>query len=313
MSERNRTAPSEFILQGFTNIPELQIALFTLFLIVYLVTLVGNMGIILVIRVDSRLHSPMYFFLSNLAFLDISYATVVTPKMLVNFVSTDKSILYASCIIQMYFFTALATTECLLLAAMAYDRYVAICNPLHYMNSMTKKLCSCLVIGAYVGGFLQSAIHTTATFQLSFCGSNKIKHFFCDIPPLLMLSCTDIRTNMILLFSFCGFNEGSSALIILISYIYIISTILKIRSTAGRCKAFSTCASHLVAVTLFYGTLFFMYLRPASSYSLGRDRFISVFYTVAIPMLNPIIYSLRNKEVKEALRKAISRSIFTCS
>nr|XP_033818224.1 olfactory receptor 1019-like [Geotrypetes seraphini] len=313
MSKRNRTAPSEFILQGFTNIPELQIALFILFLIVYLVTLLGNMGIIMVIRVDSHLHNPMYFFLSNLAFLDICYATVITPKMLVNFLSTDKSILYGSCIIQMYFFTALATTECLLLAAMAYDRYVAICNPLHYTSSMTKKLCSCLVIGAYIGGFLQSVIHTTATFQLSFCGSNEIKHFFCDIPPLLMLSCTDISTNMVLLFSFCGFNEGSSALVILISYIYIISTILKISSTSGKCKAFSTCASHLVAVTLFYGTLFFMYLRPASSYSVGQDRFISVFYTVAIPMLNPMIYSLRNKEVKEALRKAISRSTFTHS
>ncbi|XP_029440521.1 olfactory receptor 5AS1-like isoform X1 [Rhinatrema bivittatum] len=313
MSKRNGTAPSEFILQGFTNIPELQMVLFTLFLIVYLVTMVGNLGIIAVIRVDPRLQNPMYFFLSNLAFLDICYSTVITPKMLINFLSKDKSIFYASCVIQMYFFTALATTECLLLAAMAYDRYVAICNPLHYMSSMTRKLCISLVVAAYIGGFLQSVVHTTATFQLSFCGSNEIKHFFCDIPPLLMLSCTDIRMNMILLFSFCGFNEGSSALVILVSYIYIISTILKIRSTAGRCKAFSTCASHLVAVTLFYGTLFFMYLRPATSYSLGRDRFISVFYTVAIPMLNPMIYSLRNKEVKEALRKAISRSIGTSS
>ncbi|XP_037695429.1 olfactory receptor-like protein OLF2 [Choloepus didactylus] len=284
----------------------MQQMLFVLFLLVYGTTLIASLGMILLTIVDPRLHTPMYYFLSNLSFCDICYSSTVSPKMLADFLSKQKKIPYNLCAIQMYFFGAFADVECLMLAVMAYDRYVAICNPLLYTTAMPKRVCTKLVAGAYIVGLVDSAIHTCCTFRLSFCNSNVINHFFCDIPPLLALSCSDTSINEIVMFTFIGFVVGCSIVTVLFSYCYIITTILKMNSAEGRHKAFSTCASHLTAVALFHGTLLFMYFRPSSSYSMDTDKLASVFYTVVIPMLNPLIYSLRNKDVKGALKKAIS-------
>ncbi|MEE6471921.1 hypothetical protein FKM82_009409 [Ascaphus truei] len=303
MAGWNNTNFKEFILLGLTDNPKLEIILFVLFLIFYIITLLGNIGIIVAIRADSRLHTPMYFFLNNLSFLDLCFATIITPKTLVNFLSETKSISYNECALQMFFFAASVTTECFLLGVMAYDRYVAICNPLLYSVIMSNKVCIQLVAGAYTLGYLNSTLHTICTFRLPFCKTNKIDHFYCDVPPLLKLSCIDTTMNEILMFIFGGFTETSSLTAIIVSYSYIISTILRIRSAQGRKKAFSTCASHLVVVTIFYGTILFMYLRPSSSYSMNQDRVASVFYSVVVPMLNPLIYSLRNNEVAQALKK----------
>ncbi|KAM8976342.1 olfactory receptor 5AP2-like [Pelodytes ibericus] len=303
MAGWNNTHYKEFILTGLTDNPRLEIILFILFLIFYIITLVGNIGIIVTIRADSRLHTPMYFFLNNLSFLDLCYATTITPKTLVNFLSETKAIAYNECALQMFFFAASVTTECFLLGVMAYDRYVAICNPLLYSVVMRKRVCIQLVAGAYTLGYLNSTLHTICTFRLPFCKTNKIDHFYCDVPPLLKLSCTATTMNEILMFIFGGFAETSSLTTIIVSYSYIISTILRIRSSQGRKKAFSTCASHLLAVTIFYSTILFMYLRPTSTYAMSQDRVASVFYSVIIPMLNPLIYSLRNNEVAQAVKK----------
>ncbi|XP_053564218.1 olfactory receptor 1044-like [Bombina bombina] len=303
MAGWNNTQVKEFILQGLTDNPKLQIILFVLFFIFYIVTLLGNIGIIVAIRADSHLHTPMYFFLNNLSFLDLCYSTVITPKTLATFLSKTKAISYHECALQMYFFAASVTTECFLLGIMAYDRYVAICNPLLYSVAMSKQLCIRLVAGAYTLGYMNATLHTITTFRLPFCKTNKIDHFYCDVPPLIKLSCTDTTMNEILMFIFGGFAETSSLTTIIVSYSYIISTVLKIRSVDGRKKAFSTCGSHLAAVTIFYSTILFMYLRPASTYAMSQDRVASVFYTVIIPMLNPLIYSLRNNEVAQALKK----------
>ncbi|KAM4701285.1 olfactory receptor 5AP2-like [Discoglossus pictus] len=303
MAGWNNTHLTEFILLGLNDNPKVEIALFVLFLIFYIITLLGNIGIIVAIRADSHLHTPMYFFLNNLSFLDLCYSTIITPRTLVNFLSTTKAIRYHECVLQLYFFAASVTTECFLLGIMAYDRYVAICNPLLYSVVMSKRKCICLVAGAYSLGYMNATLHTITTFRLPFCKTNKINHFFCDVPPLIKLSCTDTTMNEVLMFIFGGFAETSSLTTIMVSYIYIISTILKIRSVDGRKKAFSTCASHLVAVTMFYSTILFMYLRPTSKYSMSQDRIASVFYSVIIPMLNPLIYSLRNNEVAQALKK----------
>uniref|UniRef100_F7C2P7 Olfactory receptor n=1 Tax=Xenopus tropicalis TaxID=8364 RepID=F7C2P7_XENTR len=297
----NNTHFQEFILLGLTDNPKLQIILFVLFFLFYIVTLLGNIGIIVAVRLDSRLHKPMYFFLNNLSFLDLCFSTTITPKTLVTFLSETKTISYYECALQMYFFAASATIECFLLGVMAYDRYVAICKPLLYSVIMSKRLCVQLVLASYILGYLNATLHTICTFRLPFCKTNKIDHFYCDVPPLLKLSCTKTTMNEILMFIFGGFAETSSLTTIMVSYSYIISTILRIRSSDGRKKAFSTCASHLVAVTIFYSTVLFMYLRPASAYTM--NRIASVFYTIIIPMLNPLIYSLRNKEVGRALMK----------
>uniref|UniRef100_A0A452GV82 Olfactory receptor n=1 Tax=Gopherus agassizii TaxID=38772 RepID=A0A452GV82_9SAUR len=302
---------TEFILLGLTHCPEVEVVLFVLFLAIYVTTLVGNIGIIMLIHINSCLHTPMYFFLSNLAFLDLSYSSAIAPKMLVNFLAQSKTISFTCCAMQMYLFAAFADAECLILAAMAYDRYVAVCNPLLYMPVMSRRVCVFLIAGAYISGSVSSLIHTSLTFSLSFCGSNVINHFFCDIPPLLALSCSDTHINELLLFALCGFIQTSTFLVILISYAYVLATILRIHSTEGRHKAFNTCTSHLIAVALFYGTLLFMYLRPSSSYSLDADKVVSVFYTVVFPMLNPLIYSLRNKEVKEALIRIVEKKQFS--
>uniref|UniRef100_A0A8C5LY34 Olfactory receptor n=1 Tax=Leptobrachium leishanense TaxID=445787 RepID=A0A8C5LY34_9ANUR len=288
----------EFILLGLTDNPKLQVILFILFFIFYIISLVGNIGIIVAVRVDSRLHTPMYFFLNNLSFLDLCYSTIITPKTLVNFLSTAKTISYYECVFQMYFFAATVTTECFLLGIMAYDRYVAICNPLLYSVIMSNKLSIQLVAGAYTLGYLNSTLHTITTFRLPFCKTNKIDHFYCDVPPLLKLSCVSTTMNEILMFIFGGFAETSSLSAIVVSYSYIISTILRIRSSDGRKKAFSTCASHLLAVTIFYSTIIFMYLRSNSKSFSHQDKVVAVFYTVVIPLLNPIIYSMRSMELQ---------------
>uniref|UniRef100_A0A8C4W2V7 Olfactory receptor n=1 Tax=Gopherus evgoodei TaxID=1825980 RepID=A0A8C4W2V7_9SAUR len=294
MAGDNGTPLTEFILVGFTDNPSLQVIYFLLFLVIYVITLVGNLGMIILIRISSRLHTPMYFFLCNLSVVDICYSSVVTPKMLANFLAQSKAISYSGCLVQLYFFIIWLSTECLLLAVMAYDRYVAICKPLLYSAVMSHKVC--LVSGLYLIGFVHALAQTISTFRLSFCSSNVINHYFCDILPLIQLSCSDAYSNEIVLCTFGTFHGIITSLKILVSYIYIISTILRIRSTRGRRKAFSTCAFHLTAVMIFYGTTVFMYVRP-----------ISMFYTVVIPMLNPLIYNLRNKEVEDALKRLLDQ------
>ncbi|XP_038263185.2 olfactory receptor 1019-like [Dermochelys coriacea] len=303
----NHSEVTEFILSGLTDRPELQVPLLWVFLLIYGFTLLGNGGMILLITTDPRLHTPMYFFLRNLSFCDLFVSLIISPKMLLNFLAERKNISYTACAVQMYLSIVFADVECLLLAVMAYDRYVAICNPLLYTVTMSRKLCKQLVAGVYAVGLVDSMIHTCCTFRLSFCSSNILNHFFCDILPLLALSCSDTRINEILIVVFTSCITGSSFMTVLLSYVYIIFAILQIRSAEGRNKAFSTCTFHLTSVVLFFGTLLFMYLRPTSSYSMDIDKVASVFYTLVIPMLNPLIYSLRNKEVKDALRKAMNK------
>ncbi|XP_068947179.1 putative olfactory receptor 5AK3 [Petaurus breviceps papuanus] len=302
MTQGNGTTVTEFILLGFAVGQEVQYVLFLVFLLIYMTSLVGNVGMILLIKCDARLHTPMYFFLQNLAFVDLCYTSAITPKMLVNFLASDKSISFSGCVIQLYVYGIFATIECYLLAAMAVDRYVAICNPLRYPILMSKRACIQLATGSYVMGSLNATTHTGFLFTLSFCNSNTINHFFCDVPPILALSCSNIDLNVMLLIIFVGFNLISTLLVVFFSYVYILAAILRMSSAAGRHKAFSTCGSHLTAVTIFYGTLSYMYLQPSSSESQENDKVASVFYGIIIPMLNPLIYSLRNKEVKEAMK-----------
>ncbi|NXT78885.1 O5AS1 protein, partial [Zapornia atra] len=307
MPEENRTTLTEFILLGFTDRPEVEIPLFGLLLLIYATTLVGNAGLIVLVQLNACLHTPMYYFLNNLSFLDLSCSSAIAPKMLVNLLAQQKTISLFGCKTQMFLLAAFADAECLILAVMAYDRYVAVCHPLLYTVAMSRRVCTCMVAGAYFSGGLTSLVHTSFTFTLSFCGSKAINHFFCDIPPLLELSCSDTYVNEVLLFTLCGFIQTSTFLTIVVSYACILSTILQLHVADSRHKAFYTCTSHLTAVGLFYGSLFFTYLRPSSSYFLDTDKVISVFYTVVFPMLNPLIYSLRNQEVKDALRRTVER------
>uniref|UniRef100_A0A6P8NYF4 Olfactory receptor n=1 Tax=Geotrypetes seraphini TaxID=260995 RepID=A0A6P8NYF4_GEOSA len=307
MGSSNQTSVTLFFLIGLTHNPKLQIPLFLLLLLVYIITLLGNIGIIVLTRLDSRLQTPMYFFLKHLSFVDICYSSVITPKTLQNLLAEQKTISFLGCALQLYFYAVFATTECFLLAVMAYDRYVAICNPLLYPVIMSRRLCIRLLSASYVGGICNALIQTVCIFRLSFCGSNVIDHYFCDGPPLFVLICSDTSICELAVLVFVGFNTISTFTAIFISYTYIISNILRIRSAEGRHKAFNTCASHFTAVLIFYGTVFFMYLRPTSSYSMEQDKVVSVFYSVLIPMLNPLIYSLRNKEVKAALVKNLKK------
>ncbi|XP_044537863.1 olfactory receptor 1038-like [Gracilinanus agilis] len=307
MAERNITLVTEFILQGFLLSRELQIVLFVLIFVVYSLTVLGNTGMISLIRLDTRLHTPMYFFLSNLAFVDLCYSSSIAPKFLSTLLTKDNRISFYACATQLGFFLTFLISEMLLLAVMAYDRYVAICNPLLYMVIMSQRVCVQLVIGPYLYSFSVAFFHTVVTFRLIYCGPNIINHFYCDDVPLMSLACSDTSLKEILIFIFAGFNMISSLSTVLISYLYIVIAILKIQSTEGRLKAFSTCASHLTAVIVFYGTLIFMYLQPKSNHSLDTDKMASVFYTMVIPMLNPMIYSLRNKEVKNALGKVFEK------
>ncbi|XP_077175053.1 olfactory receptor 5AR1-like [Paroedura picta] len=305
MNQGNQSSVNEFILLGLTDNPNMQFPLFVLFLLVYVITVIGNVGMILLIYIDLQLHNPMYFFLGNLSFVDLCYSTVTTPKMLAGFFTNSKRISYYACALQLYLFAFFADVECALLAVMAYDRYVAICNPLLYTVVMSKKVCKRLMAVAYMIGTVDSIAYTCSTFHLSFCSSNVINHFFCDIPPLFELSCSDTYVSEIVMFAFDGYVEAGSLGIILVSYIYILTKIMRMRSAEGRHKAFSTCTSHLTIVGMFHGTALFMYLQPSSNHSMEQDKWISVFYAVLIPMMNPLIYSLRNKDVKQALTKAL--------
>ncbi|XP_020829996.1 olfactory receptor 9I1-like [Phascolarctos cinereus] len=307
MAEQNHTTVTEFVLIGFTDHPNLGVILFLVFLSFYLITLLGNMGMFLLIRFDSHLHTPMYFFLSHLSLLDACYSSVIIPQILVTLVIGKTSVSYNSCATQFFFFTVCAGTECFLLSVMAYDRYVAISSPLLYSSAMTLGTRWGLVAGAYGGGLLGGILRTVFIFTLSFCGPNQINFFFCDVPPLLGLSCSDTTTTQILIVFFGSFVIFANALVILVSYLFIIRAILHIKSVGGRAKTFSTCASHLTAVMLFFGTLTFIYMRSNSNKSLEEDKVVSVLYTVFIPMVNPFIYSLRNKEMKAAFRKVINR------
>ncbi|NWH18622.1 O10C1 protein, partial [Grus americana] len=299
----NKTSAIVFVILGFSHRPDMKVIFFILFLCIYIVTVLGNLIILLVINMDPVLHTPMYFFLRNLSFLEICYTSVTLPRVLVNLLSGDTSISLAGCAAQMYFFLFFGATECCLLAAMAYDRYRAICNPLHYMGIMNKKVCMQLAASSWICGNLVALGHTTFIFSLPFCGSNVINHFFCEIQPVLMLVCADTYWNELQIILAAAFVILMPFLLILVSYGLIISSILKIRSVKGRYKAFSTCFSHLTVVTLFYGTAVFIYIRPKSSYSLDADKVLSLFYSVVTPILNPVIYSLRNREVKGALFK----------
>ncbi|NXT00577.1 OLF6 protein, partial [Jacana jacana] len=306
MTPGNCSAPVTFILSGLTDNPRLQIPLFLVFLATYLTTLLTNLGMITLINIDLRLQTPMYFFLQNLAFMDAVYSTVITPRMLMTFWVEMKAISYAACVAQYFSFIFLIISECLLLAAMAYDRYVAICKPLLYTLIMSKTTCWSLVKVSYLWGLLNSVIHTGGLLKLTFCASRVVSHFFCDIGPLLQISSSGTALNQLLVFTLGSVVEMSSVTITFISYALIIPTVLKTCSTETKSKGFSTCASHLVTVTLFHGTIAFMYFRPVSSYSLGTDKLMSLFYTVVIPLMNPLIYSWRNREVKAALHRAIA-------
>ncbi|XP_077175162.1 olfactory receptor 5AR1-like [Paroedura picta] len=305
MNQGNHSSVKEFILLGLTDNPKMHFPLFVLFVLVYVITVIGNAGMILLIYIDLQLHNPMYFFLGNLSFVDLCYSTVTTPKMLAGFFTNSKRISYNACALQLYLFGFFVDVECVLLAVMAYDRYVAICNPLLYTVIMSNKVCKRLIATAYMIGTVDSIAYICSTFHLSFCSSNVINHFFCDIPPLFELSCSDTYVSEIVLFIFDGYIEAGNLGIILFSYIYILTKIMRMRSAEGRQKAFSTCISHLTIVGMFHGTALFMYLQPSSSHSMEQDKWISVFYAVLIPMLNPLIYSLRNKDVKQALTKAL--------
>ncbi|XP_043827463.1 olfactory receptor 480-like [Dromiciops gliroides] len=307
MSGNNCTFVTEFIILGLTDDPTLHVILFVIFLGVYAVTVVGNLSIIILIRNSSQLHTPMYLFLSHLAFVDIGYSSSVTPLMLINFLADKTSIPLGGCVAQFCSTAIFGTTECFLLAVMAYDRYVAICNPLLYSINMSPRICSLLLITSYMAGCMNAWIFTGCLLNRSFCGPNKINHFFCDYSPLLKLSTSQDNLAEILPAASAGSIIMITVLVIIISYVCILFSVLKISTTEGRSKAFSTCTSHLTTVTLLYGTGTFNYVLPKSSYSSDENKMVSVFYTVMIPMLNPLIYSLRNNEVKSALKKLMNR------
>ncbi|XP_019595400.2 olfactory receptor 5V1 [Rhinolophus sinicus] len=299
----NQTDVTEFIFLGFSNHPNLQGMFFLIFLVIYLTTLLGNILIIAATRVNPVLHTPMYYFLSNLSFLDVCYSSSTVPVMLVNFFQEKKTMSYEGCLSQIFFLVTCTGTESVLLAAMAYDRYVAICKPLQYPVLMSVKVCVCLVTGSWLCGLVNSMAHTVLAATLTLCGPNRISHFLCDIPLLLMLSCSDTSLNKAMLHVARIAIGLSPWLFITVSYVLIISAILRIPSAQGRSKAFSTCASHLTVVVIFFGTANVNYGKPNVGYNLDVDILVSVLFCVMTPMLNPIIYSLRNKEVKGALRK----------
>ncbi|XP_037374293.1 olfactory receptor 5W2-like [Talpa occidentalis] len=308
--ERGNCSVAHFNFLGITNNPDNKVILFALFLITYLINLIANMGMIFLIIMDSQLHMPMYFFLSHLAFCDLGYSTAVGPKMLMDIFAKNKSISLVGCGLQFFFFCIFIDSECVLLAVMAFDRYQAISNPLFYTVNMSSRVCSRLLAVVYTVALGDTLIHTTLTFCLCFCGSNEVNRFFCYLPPLYVISCSSIEVNELALFTVFGFIELSMISGVLVSSCYIFLSVLKIRSAEGRFKAFSTCTSHLTAVAIFQGTMLFMYFRPNSAYSLDQDKMASLFYTLVIPMLNPLIYSLRNKDVKDALVKLKTKTWF---
>ena len=309
MDTKNATSLTEFVLTGLTYQPDWHIHLFLMFLIIYLITTVGNLGLIALIYNDPHLHIPMYLFLGSLAFVDAWISSTVTPKMLVNFLAKRKMISLSECITQLFSFAFSATTECFLLATMAFDRYVAICKPLLYSVIMTNRLCIRLSVLSFVGGLIHSIIHIGFLFRLTFCKSNIIHHFYCDIMPLFKISCADPSINVLMVFIFSGSIQVFTILTVLVSYILVLFTILKNKSIQGIRKAFSTCGAHLLSVSLYYGPLLFRYVHPGSAQTDAQDMMDSLFYTVIIPLLNPIIYSLRNKKVIDSLTKVLKRNV----
>ncbi|XP_014635272.1 PREDICTED: olfactory receptor 8K3-like [Ceratotherium simum simum] len=303
MEKHNVTVLNEFILMGITDRPELQAPLFVLFLIIYLISVAGNLGMVILTKMDSRLQTPMYFFLRHLAFTDLGYSTTVGPKMLANFVVDQNTISYYFCATQLAFFIMFIISELFILSAMSYDRYVVICNPLFYTVIMSQRVCQALVSILYLYSTFVSLLITVKIFNVSFCGYNVIRHFYCDSLPLLSLLCSNAHVTELIILIFSAFNLISSLLIVLLSYLLILVAILRMNSAEGKRKAFSTCGSHLTVVIVFYGTLIFLYVQPKSGHSFDTDKVASIFYTLIIPMLNPLIYSLRNKDVKYALQR----------
>ncbi|XP_052584171.1 olfactory receptor 8B8-like [Peromyscus californicus insignis] len=310
MAVANYSVVTEFILLGLTGQPDLQIPLFLLFLVMYMITALGNLALIILIVLNSHLHTPMYFFLLNLSFVDFCYSSVITPKMLMNFMLKKNFISYVECMTQFYLFCFCVISECYVLTSMAYDRYVAICNPLLYNIVMSPKVCSYLMLASYFMGFSGAIIHTGCVLRLTFCDGNTIDHYFCDVLPLMQLSCTSTYINKIEIFIVAGKDIIVPTVIIFISYGFIISSIFQMRSTEGRSKAFSTCSSHIIAVSLFFGSGAFMYLKPNSVGPTNNGKISSIIYTTVIPMMNPLIYSVRNKDVKAALRNTLNKKIF---
>ncbi|XP_062039707.1 putative olfactory receptor 2B8 isoform X2 [Lepus europaeus] len=305
MERANGSSFSGFILLGFSNRPQLETALSVAILMVYFLSFLGNSTIILLSIVDARLHTPMYFFLSNLSFMDLCLTTCTVPQTLVNFRGRDKTITYGGCVTQLFIALGLGGVECVLLSVMAYDRYAAVCRPLHYMAIVHPQLCLQLVVTAWLTGFGNSVVQTALTMTLPLCGRNQVDHFFCEVPVMLKLACTDTAINEAELFAVSVVFLVVPLSLILVSYGHIARAVLKMKSAQGRRKAFGTCGSHLLVVVIFFGTLISMYLQPPSSYSQDVNKSIALFYTLVTPLLNPLIYTLRNKEVKGALRRLL--------
>nr|XP_033779122.1 olfactory receptor 6N1-like [Geotrypetes seraphini] len=305
MGRGNQTSVTEFIILGFPSLEKFFILLFMVFLTIYLFTVVGNVLIFLLVRADHRLQIPMFLLLNNLSLLEICYTSVIVPKMLSGFLSESKNISFTGCMVQLYTFSALGAAECYLLTVMAYDRYLAICKPLHYATLMNSSHCLKLAAGSWIGGFISPVLPVALISRLPFCGPNVINYFYCDAQPLLKLSCMDTFVTEASISILASTLIMSSFALTVVSYIYIISTILRISSATGRQKAFSTCGSHLTVVIIFYGTIVCMYVQPTGGYSLDVNKVLSLLYTVFTPMLNPIIYSLRNKDIKDAMRRHV--------
>ncbi|XP_072217291.1 olfactory receptor 5V1-like [Excalfactoria chinensis] len=309
MQRVNTSTVSEFILVGLSDAPEVRFLLFVLLLGIYLATMAGNITVLIAIRTDAHLHNPMYFFLGNLSLLDIICPTITVPKMLQALLLGNKVISFTGCMLQLFLLIDVVGTEIFLLAVMAYDRYVAICHPLRYMSIVSMKLCAHLTIGTWVIGFFNSLLHTSLIFTLSFCDSNKVDQYYCDIPPVLALSCSPTASRELVTLTVAGILGSSAFAVTLISYIHILFAVLCMNSAESSHKAFSTCSAHLTVVSLFYGTTICTYVRPSSTYSPHQDRIVSMLYGILTPLLNPIIYCLRNKEVQGALGRVVSQTI----
>ncbi|XP_028558803.2 olfactory receptor 6B1-like [Podarcis muralis] len=304
---RNQTIITELILQGFGDFQDLQIVLFILFLTIYILTMTGNILIVGLVVTNHNLHTPMYFFLANLSCLETFYSSTILPKVLVSSLTADRAISIPGCITQFYFFSSLIVTECSLLAMMSYDRYIAICKPLHYATLMNNRLCLRMAAGSWINGFLAMSIMMYPMTRLTFCGPNEIEHFFCDFTPVARIACTEAQKFELMGFIFSVIYILPPFLLTLTSYMFIITTILRIPSATGRKKAFSTCSSHLAVVTIYYGTLIIVYVLPNTENMRKLNKVFSAFYTILTPLVNPLIYSLRNREVKESFRRSVGR------
>ncbi|XP_008682232.2 putative olfactory receptor 2B8 [Ursus maritimus] len=307
MEQKNGSSFTGFVLLGFSDRPQLELVLFVVLLIFYLFTLLGNTTIIALSHLDPHLQTPMYFFLSNLSFLDLCYTTSTVPQLLVHLRRADKSISFGGCIVQLFVTLGLGGTECIFLGVMAFDRYAAICRPLHYTVVMHPRLCALMASASWVIGFANSSLQTVLTFLVPLCGRNKIDHFFCDVPPLLKLACVDTTVNESEIFFVGVIILLVPVALITVSYGRIVRAVLRIKSSAGQRKAFGICGSHITVVSLFYGSAIYAYLQPSNNYSQDQGKFVSLFYTIVTPMVNPVIYTLRNKDVTGAMKKVLCR------